>query len=142
MRVDFYSDVIDPLVYTYRLVRKAFFQHYQVVVLHQSSEQLDAFNALLWHHEPTDFLPHAVCGRDEATLLASTPIWLTLSTNEITPHAQQSVLVNLSESMPDHFDRYTRIVEIVSSEPHVLESARKRYRLYQQQGCTLSHVTT
>jgi DNA polymerase-3 subunit chi len=48
-------------------------------------------------------------------------------------------MINLSTKIPEHFARFTRLFEIVSTEENDLTRGRDRYRLYQQRGYPLTN---
>ncbi len=133
-QVDFHSKVPDKLNYACRLVRKARTAGMKVVLLAESREQLSALDDLLWTFSEQDFLPHVVAG-DE--LDAQTPVILTDDAGQALPHHQ--VLVNLSRETPEHFARFERLFEIVSTDEDDLLAGRERYKQYQQRGYPLTH---
>jgi DNA polymerase-3 subunit chi len=49
-----------------------------------------------------------------------------------TPH--QEVLVNLGGSVPEGFERFERLIELVSLEPEDRQQARARWKHYQDRG--------
>jgi DNA polymerase-3 subunit chi len=133
-QVDFHSKVPDKLNYACRLVRKARAAGMKVVLFTESREQLAALDDLLWTFSEQDFLPHVVAG-DE--LDAQTPVILTDDATQVLPHHQ--VLVNLSRETPDHFARFERLFEVVSTDEDDLLAGRERYKQYQQRGYPLTH---
>ena len=110
-RVDFHSKVPDKLLYACRLIRKARTAGMKVVVYLQDSQQLNDFDQALWTFSEHDFIPH-VLASDE--LAEQTPVILSCDANEPLPHHQ--VLINLSTQTPDHFARFERMFEIVSTD--------------------------
>ncbi len=49
------------------------------------------------------------------------------------------MLLNLAGSVPTHFARFERVVEIVGDTPDELSGARERYRFYRDRGYTLNN---
>lgn len=133
-RVDFHSKVPDKLLYACRLVRKARAADMKVVVYLQDDQQLQAFDEALWTFSELDFLPHVMAG-DE--LAAQTPVILSSNASDTLPHHQ--VLINLSGQTPEHFARFERLFEIVSTHEDDLAASRDRYKHYQQRGYPLTH---
>jgi DNA polymerase-3 subunit chi len=70
-------------------------------------------------------------------LAAKTPVVLTDNENAELPHHQ--VLINLSNASPNHFARFERMFEIISSDDADKTAGRERYRYYQQRGYPLTH---
>jgi DNA polymerase-3 subunit chi len=133
-QVDFHSKVPDKLNYACRLVRKVRAAGLKVVLFADSREQMAALDEMLWTFSEYDFLPHVIAG-DE--LAAQTPVVLTDDAEQPLPHHQ--VLLNLSQRMPEHFARFERMVEIVSTDEEDLLAGRERYKQYQQRGYPLTH---
>ena len=133
-RVDFHSKVPDKLLYACRLIRKARTAGMKVVVYLQDSQQLNDFDQALWTFSEHDFIPH-VLASDE--LAEQTPVILSCDANEPLPHHQ--VLINLSTQTPDHFARFERMFEIVSTDESDLAAGRDRYKHYQTRGYALTH---
>ena len=133
-RVDFHSKVPDKVLYACRLVRKARAADMKVVVHLEDARQLNAFDEALWTFSEQDFLPHVSAGD---ALAAQTPVILTHDANDPLPHHQ--VLINLSQRTPEHFARFERLFEILSTDEEDLVSGRERYKQYQQRGYPLTH---
>lgn len=133
-RVDFHSKVSDKLAYACRLVRKARASQMQVVVFLEDQTQLSTFDEMLWTFSEQDFLPHVTA---QDALAAQTPIILTDDAEATLPHHQ--IMINLSSKIPEHFARFQRLFEIVSTEETDLNAGRHRYRIYQQRGYPLTN---
>jgi DNA polymerase-3 subunit chi len=121
-RVDFHSKVSDKVLYACRLVRKARAADMKVVVHLEDSHQLRVF------------LPHVQAGD---ALAAQTPVILSQDANDPLPHHQ--VLINLSQRTPEHFARFERLFEILSTDESDLAAGRERYKQYQQRGYPMTH---
>ncbi|WP_250512377.1 DNA polymerase III subunit chi [Caballeronia sp. INDeC2] len=126
-RIDFHTNVGDPLAYACRLARKAYLSGKPLVVLAEP-QRLAAFDEQLWTFQPLEFVPHCMA---KSPLANDTPVVLTSSLDEA-PHHQ--VLVNLGAPVPAQFARFERLVEIVGSEGDELAAGRERYRFYRDRG--------
>lgn len=133
-RIDFYSNVPDKLDYACRLVRKARAADCRVVLLTRDRNELARLDQALWTFSEQEFLPHVPA---DDPLAANTPVILTDSDSAELPHYQ--LLINLSASTPEHFARFERMLEIVSSDDADKTAGRERYRFYQQRGYPLTH---
>jgi DNA polymerase-3 subunit chi len=133
-RVDFHSKVPDKLLYACRLVRKARTAGMKVVVYLQDAQQLSDFDRALWTFSEQDFIPHVVAS-DE--LAEQTDVIMSCDAGDKLPHHQ--VLINLSTLTPDHFARFDRMFEIVSTDEQDLTAGRGRYKHYQNRGYALTH---
>lgn len=131
-RVDFHTNVGDPLLYACRLVRKAY-QAGQPLVVVADASRLRAFDERLWTFSPLDFLPH--CAADSA-LAERTPIVLATDL-ERAPHHR--ILLNLAPSVPSQFARFERLLEVVGNSEDELATGRERYRFYRDRGYPLNN---
>lgn len=137
-RIDFHSNVSNQLDYAARLTRKALAAGCRLVVRHDSAAQLEEFDRLLWTFSDIDFLPHV--GVHDA-LAAVTPVLQSLESDSAAEagFTHHEILLNLSTGIPADFAHYERLIEIVP--PEAIEAGRARYRHYQQQGYSLTHIT-
>ncbi len=132
-RIDFHSDVADKIAYTCRLTRKAWAAGCKIVIHSTDETQLKQLDEALWTFSAQDFLPHVMAGD---ALAVRTPVILAHGNQEV-PHHE--VLINLSPTTPEHFARFQRLLEIVSSsEPDKL-AGRERFRFYKERGYPLEH---
>lgn len=133
-RIDFHSNVPNKLAYACRLVRKARAAQCKIVLLGKDRNELAQLDQLLWSFSEQDFLPHVHAGDP---LAAQTPVILTDSEAVDLPH--HHVLINLSGTTPEHFARFERMFEIISSDEADKTAGRDRYRFYKERGYPLSH---
>jgi DNA polymerase-3 subunit chi len=139
VRLEFHTDVADPLGYCCRLLRKAYRRGLKVVVSAEP-ERLSRLDTLLWTFEQLEFVPHARLRggeRPDAVLLERTPIWLA-DTAATWPPAQ--VVVNLGEQPIAEPARFDRIIEIVGDTDDDRVAGRARWRHYVTQGLKPEHA--
>jgi DNA polymerase-3 subunit chi len=149
-RIDFHSNVSQPLDYACRLIRKALAANCKLIVCHQDQSQLAQLDQALWEFSATDFLPHLALNRDNYAMAQKTPVWLALANDlEVVALLAESgnqhseIAVNLSLTVPAYFDHCQRLIEIVpppTIAPEATQAGRERYRWYQQQGHQLNHI--
>lgn len=133
-RIDFHSNVPNKIAYACRLVRKARAAECKIVLLGKDRGELTQLDQLLWSFSEQDFIPHVHAGDP---LAAQTPVILTDSEAVELPH--HHVLINLSGNTPEHFARFERMFEIISSDEADKAAGRDRYRFYKERGYPLSH---
>jgi len=133
-RIDFHSNVPNKLAYACRLVRKARAAQCKIVLLGRDRGELTQLDQLLWSFSEQDFIPHV---HASDPLAAQTPVILTDSEAVELPH--HHVLINLSGNTPEHFARFERMFEIISSDEADKAAGRDRYRFYKERGYPLSH---
>lgn len=131
-RIDFHLNVADHLLYTCRLVRKAYGSGLKVVCYSTRHELLEHLDTLLWTFSEQDFLPHVVSGHPD---IAQTPIVLTDKADDISHY---DLLINLDDQWPPFFSRFDRLVEIVGTDEDNKALARQRYKFYKERGYPLN----
>ncbi len=128
--VTFHFNVSDPIAYASRLVRKAAGAGARVVVTGHG-ELLQRLDQELWTASPTDFFPHCHAGSAEAHVVAASPVVL-VDSARTAPH--QEVLVNLGGRVPEGFERFERLNEVVSQDDDDRQQARGRWKHYADRG--------
>lgn len=127
--VAFHFNAPDKLSYACRLVRKAAATGAKVVVT-ADDELLRKLDVALWTFAPLEFVPH--CHESApAPVLAASPVVLTASVPEA-PH--QQVLLNLGERVPEGFERFERLIEVVTLQDEDRQQARQRWKHYADRG--------
>lgn len=130
-QIAFHFNAPDKLAYVCRFVRKALRHDAQVTVLAPASV-LAHLSARLWKSASTDFLAHAVEGAHmDPHVLQCSPVALL---QEATASPHRDVLLNLGEAVPQGFDAFARVVEVVSLDDMDRALARERWRTYSAQG--------
>lgn len=128
--VAFHFNAPDKLAYACRLLRKAVGSGAKVVVT-APADALKKLDALLWTFSPLDFVPHAQSS-DAAHVLAASPVILAESPLDALPHRQ--VLLNLGTEVPTGFERFERLIEVVSLDDADRQLARGRWKHYADGG--------
>lgn len=125
--VAFHFGAPDKITYACRLLRKAASGSASVFVLAQRDlcVQLDAD---LWALGPAEFVPHCQDTAPEC-IRRHSPIRLS-SNPDLTAETSDQVLVQLSPAVPDGFQSFRRVIEIVSTEEGDKALARQRWRTY------------
>jgi DNA polymerase-3 subunit chi len=126
----FHFGAPDKLAYSCRLLRKAVGSGANVVVVAEA-ETLAQLDTDLWALSPTEFVPHCVTGCSES-VLGRSPVVLVTHVQQA-PHVSD-VLVNLTHTIPLGFERFGRVIEVVSTDVADRDSARLRWRQYTEQG--------
>ncbi len=131
-RIDFYilQDVNRTAQHRFacRLAARALAGDQRVVMHAGDEDTARTMDELLWHYPANRFLPHAVAGDgDEKTA----PLLITWQE----PPGFEGVLFNLGNTVPDFFNRFQRVVEVVVGESR--DAGRDRYRFYRHRGYPL-----
>ena len=131
--VAFHFNAPDLLVYACRLLRKAVGSGAKVVVT-GPPDTLRELDALLWTFSATDFVPHCLAD-SEAHVVAASPVILATS---IASTAHQQVLLNLGRLVPEGFDRFERVIELVGQDEQQRQLARARWKQYTDRGYAIT----
>ena len=129
----FHFNAPDRVAYACRLLRKAVGSGAKVVVV-GPEETLAQLDTALWTFSATDFVPHSTLGA-EAHVLQATPVVLCTSTAQV-PH--QQILLNLGPTVPPGFDRFERVIEVVSQDDDDKLLARGRWKHYTEAGYAIT----
>ncbi len=135
--VAFHFNAPDKVGYACRLLRKAHAAGAQVVVtgLMPLLRQLDTE---LWTFSALDFIPHCLADATHATpaaVLSASPIVLSVSP-QAAPARQ--VLLNLGADVPEGFERFERLIEVVTQDDADRQQARVRWKHYADRGYAIT----
>lgn len=136
-RVEFHSEVAEPVHFACRLLRKAYRQGHAVLVT-APGETLRSLDVALWTFDAQGFIPHRRVASDAVpeSDLARTPIWLA---EDAERRPCPPVLVNLGAGVASQLEAFERVVEIVGRGPDEVQGARGRWREYLARGLQPAH---
>lgn len=160
--ISFHFNAPDKLAYTCRLLRKAVNGGNQVAVT-AAPETLAKLDTLLWTISPLDFIAHCFADADQA-LVSASPVLLGMPTakspvhdvsfalkspqadalSESTSNGTRNaasgpvVLVNLGDAVPEGFERFERMIEIVGGSEEDRANARDRWKHYAHRGYAIT----
>ena len=130
----FHFGAPDKLAYTCRLLRKAVGSGAKVVVLAtaDTAAQLDVD---LWALSPPEFVPHCAASAGDS-VRGRSPVLMVTDVQQAPDMAD--VLVNLTESVALGFERFARVIEVVSTDAADRDLARQRWKQYIERGYTIA----
>lgn len=132
-RIDFY--LLDagekPASFACRLTEKAYRQGHRVYLLTDSAAEARSLDELLWTFRQGSFVPHAVFAEEAEADAADHPVGIGWGP---VPVAFGDVLINLSSKVPEEFERFQRVIELVDAGESARELSRERFRCYRQRG--------
>ncbi len=133
-RIDFYilphDDEAQRLEFTCRLVDKATQRGNRVLLNCESDSSCTELDTLLWAFRPESYIPHVTLPDDEPKVSAA-PVALTCGGDSPSHH---EVLVNLDNSLPEHFARFQRLAQIVNQDKNRITASRKLFAFLRDQG--------
>ena len=134
-KIDFHFNVPNRLRYACLVARTVYRRGLTLAVWSADERRLDALDSLLWRFDDLAFLPHV---RAESPLAGETPILLSSKLGNLSG----DVLLLLDDGLPPDwalsFDRFQRIIDVVSTDPNELQASRARYRAYKAAGVELA----
>ena len=128
-RIEFHFNAPALVGYTCRLLRKVHGRGLRAQVVGHAST-LAQLDQALWTFEPLAFLPHchvhapAPMVQASAVLLAETP----------SADWHRQVLINLGEAIPEGFEGFERIIDVVTLDDLHRAQGRERWREYTRLG--------
>jgi DNA polymerase III subunit chi len=156
--ISFHFNAPDKLAYACRLLRKAVNSGAQVVVT-APPETLASLDTMLWTLSPLDFIAHCFADAN-AALVSASPVLLgmpmvkpsgqgasfalqsspqgAVSTTSNVLANKPPVLVNLGDAVPEGFERFERLVEVVGGSEEDRARARDRWKHYAHRGYAIT----
>ena len=120
---DFYKTIV-------QLTVKAHEAENQVLIHSNHPQILQPIDDYLWSFSETSFIPHVLVSSDDEVDDID-PIILA-SFEPSSP--KKDLLIQLADQVPQNFNQYNRIIEILYSEPSYLARGRERFKFYRQNG--------
>lgn len=111
-----------------RLTEKAYRLGHRLYIQTTSLQDEMLLDDLLWTFRQNSFVPHA---RWQGTDDLGVPV---LVGQGPPPAFLRDVLIHLADPIPEAFDRFDRVVEIINADETIRQAARRRYRFYREQG--------
>lgn len=133
--IDFHFNTPDKVNYVCRLLRKAVASRGARVVVVGDAPTIDAIDAALWQFSAVDFIAHCRASA-EPSVLTRSPVVLMDRTDAALPH--QQVLLNLDATVPTGFERFERLIDIVTDDELDRRDARTRWRHYADRGYAIT----
>lgn len=132
--IAFHFNAPQKLGYACRLLRKAAASGAKVVVTGEAG-MLRELDMALWTFAPLEFVPHCYAPSAPQEVIQASPVVLSDAPGRA-PH--QQVLVNLGTPVPEGFERFERLIEVVGVEDEDRLSARARWKHYAQRGYSIT----
>jgi DNA polymerase-3 subunit chi len=132
--VAFHFNAPDKLGYACRLLRKAVASGAKVVVTGDPG-LLRELDIALWTFSALDFVPHCHGATAAQAVVEASPVVLADSAR-VAPHRQ--VLVNLGAVVPEGFERFERLIEVVTTLEDDRQQARQRWKHYADRGYAIT----
>lgn len=132
-RIDFYllanRGATARHLFACRLAEKAWKTGHKVFIRVNDATEAAILDNLLWTFRQGSFVPHTLAENHE-----NDPLAAVLIGSGPAPEAFHDLLVNLTPEVPEDWQSFERIAEIVDQEENVRQAGRQKYRFYQSQG--------
>ena len=129
-RVDFYiHDSLSQLaqnILMCRITEKAWKQNHEVFIRCASEKSVKEMDDLLWGFSAESFVPHQCQDEHHAA-----PV---IIGDRLSEAIKSDLLVNLGEDVPTSVSKFQRVIEPTGYDEGSRESARTRYKYYQDRG--------
>ena len=129
--VQFIFNVEDKSILLQKLLLQNLKKKKTSLVFCEDQSELRALSENLWSSSGINFLPHIVNKPYENEMIV-------LSNDRI--DWMDDVLINFSSSMIDGFNRYLKLIELVSDDEKTKEKARNRFKFYKDCGYKVNSV--
>lgn len=99
----------------------------RVFIYTQDQAQAHEIDELLWGFDPQSFVPHNLMGEGPRNGAPVEISW-------VPPSNRRSVLINLTDTMPNFANTFTQIIDFVPTDEAQKQLARERFKAYRQWG--------
>lgn len=113
-----------------QLTVKAYEAKNHVLIHSHNPSHLQLLDNYLWTYKPTSFIPHTVMLTEEI----DSPIETILLADFIPKTECCDLLIQLASQVPEQFNHYQRVIEVLYDEPAHLAQGRERFKFYRQHG--------
>jgi DNA polymerase III subunit chi len=128
--VAFHFNAPAKIAYACRLLRKATTSGSTVAVV-ADAVVLGKLNEQLWTFSALDFVPHQLVSTGTGMPDPATPVWLC---EQAIQGVGRDVLLNLGTVIPDGFERFSRVIDVVTLDEADRQTARSRWKQYTERG--------
>jgi DNA polymerase III subunit chi len=133
-RIDFYFNVLDKQKLLAGLVESAIAKRRQVAIFAQDKQMAARVSDYLWQENPISFLPNAHVNHLHAAI---TPVLIGMQGDDF---MLDDMLINLAQTQPLLFSRFTQLVELVGQDEQDKAAGRVRFKFYRDRGYEIKHV--
>lgn len=103
------------------------------VYIHAPNEAIaHEIDEKLWAYRDNSFIPHGLVNEK---ISPPPPIQIGF---ELKPSGRHTLLINLCDEIPDFFQHFRRITEIIIANDNQRELARARFKQYRANACALT----
>lgn len=135
-KIDFYilpdTETQARFRFACRLLEKAYQQKHRVYIHTDNTTDANRLDEMLWTYRDDSFIPHNLIGEGPEP---APPIQIGFGA---APANHRGILLNLSNTVPDFYPQFQRILEIIPNDATAQEQGRERYRIYRTNGLNIN----
>ena len=109
-----------------QIAEKAVAQGHRVHVRVPDSQAAESLNTQMWTFRDQSFLPHS--------LGESPSPHVRVTIHEEWLPQERDILINLADDMPDEYESFSRVAEVVGPDDDTKSHGRARFRQYRKNG--------
>ncbi|MDT3669668.1 MAG: DNA polymerase III subunit chi [Aromatoleum sp.] len=132
-RVQFYHNAEHPLALACEFAARAVAGGRKIALRVADEPMARELDRMLWNFDPLEFVPHVMA---DSPLAAETPVVIGRADAQ-QPWPETDMLLNLADDIPEGFERFRMLVEIVGQSETQKQPARMRWKHYKQQDLRL-----
>jgi len=115
-----------------KLIERANHLGHTTFIQVKDAQDADSLSRALWGFKPESFLAHGFIGKG-----VPERVQIGWGTDHGDHH---DVLLQLSDSIPEFFSRFNKVIEMTCQHPELLNTSRMHYRYYQDRGYKIKHI--
>ncbi len=123
----------DRYFFACRLIEKAYQNGQFCYVLMDSLAEAQILDDMLWTFRTGSFIPHQIMTQTPPDIVSQVLIG-----TQNTPPAWRSIVFNLSSQLPENWETFGRILEILDNSENTKIAGRARYAAYKRTGATIT----
>jgi len=130
-KVEFYViERGDRLLTACHLIAESYANKHRIYVHTQDQPQAHDIDEKLWTYQEDSFLPHNLMGEGPNP---PPPIQIGF---DCVPHKHNDTLINLHQTVPEFYQQFAHIIEIVDTASQ--DICREHFRFYRTKGLTIT----
>ena len=114
-----------------RLIDQTWSEKLSIYLYCETEEEAHQFNDDLWTFQDIRFVPHELIST-QTSIIDKLPICVIGSKKTVQHPSNCQVLFNLTKTVPDFFQEYQQIIEVVPVNETARTASRARYKQYQR----------
>jgi DNA polymerase-3 subunit chi len=131
-RIDFYilaeQSLRARMLLVCKLIEKAYKNRYRIYIHTQDETEAHQLDELLWTYREDSFLPHNLYGEGPDP---APPIQIG---HDAIPEKHRDILINLHKTIPEFYNQFSRLLEVVVDVDNIQAIARDHFRFYKTNG--------